>query len=81
MRRWLALRLHFLADRMAPEDAFRATHLRFTFETGQGIVVRDDSNRGCRLWYRGEADYEKAHADSINPPIRINWNELSGETG
>ncbi|HMG64214.1 MAG TPA: hypothetical protein VK599_14805 [Streptosporangiaceae bacterium] len=37
--------------------------MTFTIEERTGIVVRDDG-RGCRLWYLGDADYERAHDEA-----------------
>jgi hypothetical protein len=33
----------------------------FTYEEGVGIQFHDD-DRGCGLWYLGDAEYERAHA-------------------
>jgi hypothetical protein len=43
----------------------------FTFETGEGLRIREDG-KGCRLWYLGEAEYDKAHdqADSAAEDAR-----------
>lgn len=70
-RYWLAERLRFLADRIHRPSAFKATSLRFRFEDGVGCVVTDSGNvtstgGGCPLWYRGDADYEKAHEVSAS---------------
>jgi len=51
------------ADRLDRPGAPKATHVRFTFEDHVGIVFRDDG-RGCRLWYLGDADYERAHTEA-----------------
>lgn len=51
------------ADRIDPAGAPKAMHVRFTFEDRVGIVFRDDG-RGCRLWYYGDADYERAHTEA-----------------
>lgn len=37
--------------------------VRFTFEDRVGIVFRED-NRGCLLWYIGDAEYERAHTEA-----------------
>ncbi len=60
IRRRIARRLGFLADRLAPEDAFRRTCISFEFVTGKGIVTNTEG-RGCPLWYQGRADYDRAH--------------------
>jgi hypothetical protein len=61
--RFLARRLRFLADRIDHAGAPKATSLTFTFEERTGLVVRDDG-RGCRLWYLGDEDYERAHDEA-----------------
>ena len=60
LRRRVARRLGFWADRLAPEEAFRKTHIGFEFVTGKGIVTNTEGH-GCPLWYQGREDYEKAH--------------------
>lgn len=70
IRFWMWRKLICVADRIAPEQAFRRTStLSFTFERGIGIVVHGaDSHttdttfpdKGCPLWYHGP-DYELAH--------------------
>jgi hypothetical protein len=55
MRKW--------ADRIDDHGAPRAMGYRFTFEDGEGIRFREDG-RGCRLWYYGMDDYEKAHTEA-----------------
>lgn len=55
MRKW--------ADWIDGHGAPRSTGYTFTFETGKGLVIREDG-RGCRLWYYGMDDYKKAHAES-----------------
>lgn len=72
IRFWIWERLIFLADRIAPEMAFRRTSaLTFTFERNIGIAVHGADNtwtdkepfpRGCPLWYHGP-DYELAHKE------------------
>lgn len=59
----IADRLRFWADRLDRPGAPKATHVRFTFEDRIGIVFRDDG-RGCRLWYYGDQDYERAHTEA-----------------
>jgi hypothetical protein len=51
------------ADRIDRPGAPKAMHVSFTFEERAGIVFRDDG-KGCRLWYYGDDDYERAHAES-----------------
>lgn len=61
----LAKLLRRLADRIDYHGAPKATHLSFTFERGQGLVVNEDG-RGCRLWYLGDDQYAKAHAEATD---------------
>ena len=63
MRQRLAHLLRRWADRLHHESAPKCTHLTFTFETGEGIRFREDG-RGCRIWYYGDADYERAHTEA-----------------
>jgi hypothetical protein len=63
LRAFIARRLRYAADRIDPRGAPRAMSVRFTFEERVGIVFRQD-NRGCRLWYLGDADYERAHDEA-----------------
>jgi hypothetical protein len=58
-RGWIADRLRFLADRIDHAGAPKAMPVRFTLEDRIGIVFRDDGH-GCRLWYYGDADYQRA---------------------
>lgn len=51
------------ADRLDHAGAPKAMYVRFTFEDHVGIVFRDDG-RGCRLWYFGDQDYERAHTEA-----------------
>lgn len=78
MKRWMAMRLRFLADRIHPDTAPRAAGFSFTFERGQGVVFDDQGRRGCPLWYLGHAEYDRAYGEAINPPRRIDWSSLSG---
>lgn len=59
----IARRLRYAADRIDPRGAPRAMSAWFTFEERTGIVFRGDG-RGCRLWYLGYADYERAHDEA-----------------
>jgi hypothetical protein len=63
MRLQLARRLRFLADRIDPAGAPRATGWSFTFEKGEGIRF-NDNNHGCPLWYLSDKDYERAHDEA-----------------
>lgn len=64
---WVARRLRMVADRLDHAGAPKATSWSFTFEEGIGIAFRQDG-RGCRLWYLGDTEYEKAHSQSGAPP-------------
>lgn len=66
MRRLLAWWLRCLADQIDHAGAFKATHLFFTFERGQGVVINEEG-QGCQLWYAGDADYERAHTEAGAP--------------
>lgn len=68
----IARRLRFLADRIDPAGAPRAISHWFTFEHNEGIRFREDG-KGCRLWYLGEADYERAHAEADTRHVRVDW--------
>jgi hypothetical protein len=61
--RWLAERLRRTADRIDYRGAPKHMSWSFTFEAGRGIVFNQDG-RGCPLWYLGDDDYERAHAES-----------------
>jgi hypothetical protein len=63
LRAFIGHHLRTIADRIDYAGAPRATSMTFTFEERTGIVVRDDG-RGCRLWYLGDASYEKAHDEA-----------------
>lgn len=72
LRQRLARRLRFLADRMDHAGAPKATHWSFTFEDQEGIRFREDG-RGCRLWYLGDAEYEKAHTEADTEHVQVDW--------
>jgi hypothetical protein len=63
IRAFIGRRLRYAADRIDRAGAPKASHVTFTFEERTGIVFRDDG-RGCRVWYLGDADYEKAHDEA-----------------
>lgn len=62
MRRWIATRLRYLADRIDPKGAPRFTGYHFRFEAKKGIVF--DLGPGCGVWYYGEDDYSKAWTEA-----------------
>ena len=63
IRQRIAQRLRFLADRIDWYGAPKMTHLSFTFELGEGVVIHEDG-RGCPLWYLGNDDYERSWNES-----------------
>lgn len=68
--------LRCIADRIDHPGAPKATHWHFTFERGRGVVF-NEQGRGCRLWYLGDADYERAHAEASDPAPRVDWKALA----
>jgi hypothetical protein len=79
-RKKVGRRLRFWADRIDDEGApRRLTSYTFTFEDGEGIRFREDG-RGCRLWYLGNADYEKAHEESDSEQRRRERDEFIDRT-
>lgn len=71
LTRWLGRRLRTAADVLDYAHAPKFTQRTFTFEPGEGLRFRTDG-RGCRLWYLGEDEYQKAftEADSNQPAAR-----------
>ena len=63
MRRAIARWMRRWVDRLDDAGAPKYMGRTFTFETGEGIRFREDG-RGCRLFYVGAADYEKAHTEA-----------------
>ena len=57
LRRWADRLDHYGAPK-------KMTRLSFTFEHGEGLVVRTDG-RGCPLWYYGNDDYARAHDEAV----------------
>ncbi|WP_280393068.1 hypothetical protein [Nocardia wallacei] len=70
MRSRLGHWLRKYADRIDYEHAPRHMGYSFTFETGEGIRFRDDG-RGCGLWYLGDAEFEKAHAEADSATVDV----------
>jgi hypothetical protein len=63
LRQWLAHWLRIYADRLDDRGAPKRMGSSFTYETGEGIRIRDDS-KGCPLYYYGQDDLARAHAES-----------------
>ena len=76
LRRRLAERLRTTADRLDREGAPKIIGWSFTFESGRGLVFNEE-DRGCRLAYLGDAEYERAHAEAADPAPRIPWRSLA----
>jgi hypothetical protein len=73
--------LRRIADRIDDKGApRRMSAYSFTFERGEGIRFRDD-HKGCPLWYLGEDDYQRAHAEADKPAPRIDWAALAKGAG
>lgn len=66
MSKRLARLLRVVADRIDHYGAPKATDLTFTIEKGTGLKVRNDG-RGCRLWYYGNDQYDRAHIEADKP--------------
>lgn len=62
-QRRIAQSMRLLADRLDPQSAPRLIGWSFTFEEGRGIVFRDDE-RGCRIAYLGNDEYERSWSES-----------------
>jgi hypothetical protein len=76
VKRRLAALLRKYADRIDDAGAPHAIGWTFTFELYEGVRFREDG-KGCRLWYLGDENYEKAHAEADNPPPRVDWKALA----
>lgn len=72
LRQRLAQQLRFLADRIDYAGAPKALHWSFTIEDQGGVRFREDG-RGCRLWYLGDAEYDKAHTEADTEHVRVDW--------
>ena len=66
MKHYLADKLRRLADRIDDHGAPKALGLSFTFEDRVGLVIHDD-DRGCRIWYLNDDEYERAHHPAQPP--------------
>jgi len=63
LRARIGYQLRKYADRIDHRGATKFTHWSFTFETGRGLVFRDDG-KGCPVCYYGDQDYERAHTEA-----------------
>lgn len=72
IRGWIGKRLRFLADRIDYKGAPRYLGYSVTIETGERVPRIREDGRGCKIWYLGHAEYEKAHteADSVEEDAR-----------
>lgn len=68
--------LRRIADRLDPTGRPQAVGHSFTFEKGEGVRFRDDG-RGCPLWYLGNDDYDRAHAEADKPTPKVNWEAMT----
>lgn len=66
LRSWVWHRLVYLADRISPEDAFRATGLYFHMKKGAGAVLDD---KGVQIWYKGQDYNEHSHDGYDESPV------------
>jgi hypothetical protein len=66
------------ADRIDHAGAPKAIGWSFTFEENEGIRFREDG-RGCRLWYYGEDDYQRAHDESDSEHYQVDWANMTAE--
>jgi hypothetical protein len=76
MRR-LAEVLRRIADRIDYAGAPKALGLCFTFEPHRGLVI-NDRGTGCRLWYLGDQEYEKAHSEAGGDLPSPRWAPVAG---
>jgi hypothetical protein len=74
VKRRLAAWFRKWADRLDNEGAPKRTSWSFTFEEGWGAVF-NQAGRGCPLYYFGQDDYERAHAEQLaeSKPDDIEW--------
>lgn len=72
----LARWLRDLADRIDHAGAPKLTGWSWTFEVHEGIRFREDG-KGCRVAYLGDDEYDKAHNEADNPPLRVDWKALA----
>jgi hypothetical protein len=81
LKTWIATRLRYLADRIDYAGAPKAmSGYSFTFENRRGIVFREDG-KGCPLWYYGEADYQRAHAEADTDHAIVDWTAGTARLG
>lgn len=73
MRARLGAWLRKWADRLDDAGAPKRTSYSFTFENSStGVLLRHDQ-RGCPLYYVGEADYGRAHTEADTSHVVVDW--------
>lgn len=72
VRRQVGWWLRRLADRVDDAGAPKRLDYSFTFEHRQGIVFRSD-DRGCPLWFVGDRNYRRAHAEADTDHAVVDW--------
>jgi hypothetical protein len=63
VKRRIAELLRRLANLIDYAGAPKRTHWSFTWEDGEGVVLRTDG-AGCRLFYLGRDEYERAFSEA-----------------
>jgi hypothetical protein len=80
MRARLGAWLRKWADRLDDAGAPKRTPYSFTFESSAaGVMLRQDG-RGCPLYYVGEADYARAHAEADTSHVVVDWRAASADS-
>ena len=78
VRSWAWHRLVFLADRISPEDAFRATGYSMRLVRGTGWKFEEhDGENGVQLWYKGVREYDEHAYDKYDEAHVIGHTTLS----
>lgn len=73
--RLLAALVDQVDELTALDLAFLHAGFGYTFESGKGLVLREDG-RGCPIWYRAE-DRDRAFTDADAPGPRVHWETLT----
>jgi len=80
MRARLGAFLRKWADRLDDAGAPKRTPYSFTFEnSATGVMLRHD-RRGCPLYYVGEDDYARAHAEAATSHVVVDWRAASADS-